>query len=230
MRKALGGVAPSGIGALCPSYLQGCHASVRCVAPARVREDGPARIGSMVTRLSAWFALACACATVSPVPLGAGAAPPAGIASRAQAAARTIPIQDGSIVVTREDGADHVVRTSSDGEVHGESWCVVEDGSYDEFAGLFGRLVTAVQKHDVDAVSSMMQYPLTVNARRARTIRTPTQFKAGYATVFTPAVVKALSETQVADVFCKNGTAMIAGGIVWAAKEKGRVGVFVVNH
>lgn len=111
-----------------------------------------------------------------------------------------------------------------------ESWCVVSDGSYDEFARLFIRLVAAVGAHDVNAVASLMHYPLTVNAARARTVRTEAQFKTGFDRIFTPRVVKSLSETQVADVFCKNGTAMIAGGTVWAAKEKGRVGIFVVNQ
>lgn len=54
--------------------------------------------------------------------------------------------------------------------------------------------------------------------------------RARYYQVFTPAVAATLRVAQVADVFCKNGTAMIADGTVWASKEKGRVGVFVVNQ
>lgn len=150
--------------------------------------------------------------------------------AQAQSHARSIPITTGTVVVTREDDADHIVTKSATGETMGESWCVVSDGSYDEFARLFTRLVTAIGAHDVNVVASLMQYPLTVNAARARTIRNETQFKAGYDRIFTPKVVKTLSAAQVADVFCKNGTAMIADGTVWAAKEKGRVGVFVVNQ
>lgn len=154
----------------------------------------------------------------------------AGVRATSPQSSRTIPVRNGTVVVTREDDVDHVVTKSAAGDIVAESWCVVSDGSYDEFARLFSRLVAAVGSHDVNTVASLMQYPLTVNAARARTVKTEAEFKTGFDRIFTPRVAQALSETQVEDVFCKNGTAMIAHGTVWASKEKNRVGIFVVNQ
>lgn len=139
-------------------------------------------------------------------------------------------IRSGTVVVTLEDGVDHIVTKSATGETIAESWCVVEDGSYDEFAGLFTRLVAALAAHDVKTVAALMQYPLTVNGTRPTRIRGAAILESRFDQVFTPKIVAALRAAEVADVFCKNGTAMLADGTVWASKEKGRVGVFVVNQ
>lgn len=79
--------------------------------------------------------------------------------SLAQTPARTTAIRNGTVVVTLEDGVDHIVTKSARGEIVAESWCVMVDGSYDDFAGLFTRLVDAVGAHDVETVASLMQYP-----------------------------------------------------------------------
>ena len=48
--------------------------------------------------------------------------------------------------------------------------------------------------------------------------------------VFTPDVVKDLRGAVTAKVFCRNGSAMVGDGIVWASGRRGRVTLDVVNQ
>ena len=142
---------------------------------------------------------------------------------------RTLRIGDVTLTITREDGADHIVVTNAAGAIASDSWCQVDEGSYDEYAAFFQALQRAVTAHDVPGVASLVRFPLRVNGPKRGTVATAAQLTSRYGDVFTPKVVAAISAAEPRLVFCHEGAATIASGAVWAGKDQGRVALDVVN-
>ena len=144
-------------------------------------------------------------------------------------APRTLRVGAATVTITREDGADHVVAGSAAGVLGSGSWCQIDEGTYDEYAAFFQAFQRAVNAHDVPGVTSLVRFPLRVNGPKRGTVASAAQLKSRYAEVFTPKVVAAISAAEPGLVFCHEGAAMIASGVVWAGKDQGRIALDVVN-
>lgn len=144
-------------------------------------------------------------------------------------APRTLRVGTATVTITREDGADHVVAKSATGALESDSWCQIDEGTYDEYAAFFQAFQRAVNAHDVPGVTSLVRFPLRVNGPKRGTVASAPQLAARYAEVFTPKVVAAISAAEPGLVFCHEGAAMIASGAVWAGKDQGRIALDVVN-
>lgn len=150
-------------------------------------------------------------------------------AQEATPAPRTLRLGDVALIITREDGADHVVAKNATGDLVSDSWCQIDEGTYDEYAAFFTALQRAVRARDVAGVATLVRFPLRVNGPTRGTVATAAQLTSRYGEVFTPKVVAALADSNPGLVFCHEGAAMVASGAVWAGKEQGRVALDVVN-
>lgn len=113
-----------------------------------------------------------------------------------------------------------------------ESACSHVSGSYDTYHAFFRTLAQAVKADDVERLSSLVRYPLQVNqgnGKRPLVIANATAFREKYARIFDRKTRTAILEAEPAEVFCKQGSAMIGHGIVWASGQAGRVALSVVN-
>ena len=144
-------------------------------------------------------------------------------------AARVISFNGGRVVVERQNNLDHVTVTDNAGKLQSESWCPLESGSYDELLTFFKRFVAALAVADTDTVVLLVRYPLRVNRATNIEISDPETLLRRYAEVFNPAVVKQLRNTAPEAIFCRNSSAMIGNGIVWAHAERGHVALDVLN-
>lgn len=143
---------------------------------------------------------------------------------------RVIRVPGGTVTVTREGDMDHVVVRSSSGDLQSDSWCALDDGSYDEYAAFFAELRRAVTQDTAAAVAGLTRFPLGVNGPKRRVIANSARFIAGYGDVFTPTIVDKLAHAPAGVVFCHEGSAMVADGTVWAHKADGVVKLEVVNQ
>jgi hypothetical protein len=144
-------------------------------------------------------------------------------------AARVISFSGGRVVVQRQNNLDHVTVTDNAGKLQSESWCPLESGSYDELLTFFKRFVAALAVADTDTVVLLVRYPLRVNRAKNIEISDPETLLHRYAEVFNPAVVKQIRNTAPEAIFCRNSSAMIGNGIVWAHAERGHVALDVLN-
>ena len=144
-------------------------------------------------------------------------------------AARVLSFNGGRVVVERQGNLDHVTVTDNAGTLQSESWCPLEAGSYDELLTFFKRFVAALEVGDTDTVVLLVRYPLRVNRATNIEISDRGILLRRYSEVFNPAVVKELRDTAPEAIFCRNGSAMIGDGIVWAHAERGHVALDVLN-
>ncbi|NOT88603.1 MAG: hypothetical protein HOP03_10495 [Lysobacter sp.] len=162
-------------------------------------------------------------------------------------AIRTIPIRNGEVQIERQNHAyvhgeagrlrehgaiDMVMIVDASGATVSESACSHVSGSYDTYHAFFRTLAQAVKADDVERLSSLVRYPLQVNqgnGKRPLVIANATAFREKYARIFDRKTRTAILEAEPAEVFCKQGSAMIGHGIVWASGQAGRVALSVVN-
>ena len=168
-------------------------------------------------------------------------------AALAEDAIRTIPIKNGEVQIERQNHAyvhgeagrlrehgaiDMVMIVDAAGATVSESACSHVSGSYDDYHAFFLGLAQAVKADDVKQLSSLVRYPLQVNqgkGKRPLVIANATAFREKYARIFDRKTRSAILESEPAAVFCKQGSAMIGHGIVWARGLSGRVALSVVN-
>jgi hypothetical protein len=73
----------------------------------------------------------------------------------------------------------------------------------------------AVMAGDRTQAAKYVSYPLRVNGKTARTLRTPDEFVAAWETIFTPAYLALLRNDLPHDMFVRQGMAMLGNGDVW---------------
>lgn len=162
-------------------------------------------------------------------------------------AIRTIPIKNGQVQIERQDHAfvhgygdkvraqgaiDMVMIVDASGATVSESACSHISGSYDQYHAFFRALLQAVEVDDVKKVASLVRYPLQVNqgkGKRPLVIANAAEFREKYARIFDRKTRHAVLQAEPARLFCKQGSAMIGGGIVWASGQTGPVALTVVN-
>lgn len=125
-----------------------------------------------------------------------------GLAGTWTQGARTLPVEIG--FTTAYDGPP---RARHYGEVTAES-----DAAFEARAGRFLR---AVVRGDRATAAKAVSYPLRVNGRRQKTIRTQAELLAQWDSVFTPELVTALRKAVPHEMFVRQGMAMVEGGAVW---------------
>ncbi len=162
-------------------------------------------------------------------------------------AIRTIPVKNGQVQIERQDHAfvhgygdkvraqgaiDMVMIVDASGATVSESACSHVSGSYDQYHAFFRALLQAVEADDVKKVASLARYPLQVNqgkGKRPLVIADAAVFREKYAQIFDRKTRHAILQAEPARLFCKQGSAMIGGGVVWASGQSGPVALTVVN-
>lgn len=86
------------------------------------------------------------------------------------------------------------------------------DVSFEKRVQAFYRAVIA---GDRAQAARYVSYPLRVNGKTTRTLRTPAEFIAAWDTIFTPAYLARLRNDLPHDMFMHNGMAMIGDGDAW---------------
>lgn len=168
-------------------------------------------------------------------------------AALAEDAIRTIPLKNGEVQIERQNHAyvhgaagrlrehgaiDMVMIVDASGATVSESACSHASGSHDDYHAFFRTLAQAVKADDVKQLSSLVRYPLQVNqgkGKRPLVIANAAEFREKHARIFDVKTRSAILAAEPAAVFCKQGSAMIGHGIVWASGQSGRVALSVVN-
>jgi hypothetical protein len=86
------------------------------------------------------------------------------------------------------------------------------DGAYE---ARVGRFLKAVLAGDKAAAAAGVSYPLSVNATRTLTIKTPAALIAHWSTIFTPALMAQIKAAVPHEMFVHENAAMVSGGAVW---------------
>ncbi|MGA8598178.1 MAG: hypothetical protein WB676_25960 [Bryobacteraceae bacterium] len=73
----------------------------------------------------------------------------------------------------------------------------------------------AVMAGDRAAAAKYVSYPLRVNGKTQKTLKTPAEFVAAWDTIFIPAYLARLSKDLPHDMFVHEGMAMLGDGDVW---------------
>ena len=159
----------------------------------------------------------------------------AGLLAAGQEDLRTIKAAGSVITVQREEDngeiRDVVTVTSEAGTLESKSWCPVEFGSYDELSSFFTRFVRAVDSNDRKTVASLARFPLQVfGGDGPVTIRNAGELQRRYDDVFTARVLSRVAAAHPAKIFCRNDSAMIGSGVVWASLERKRLRFDVINR
>lgn len=90
-------------------------------------------------------------------------------------------------------------------------------GDAAKFQTFFADLKQAVEKHDAAAVAALVSYPINVNPRtkKAKRVRTPKAFVAGYDSIITPHIADVIEKQKYEDLFVNYRGAMFGSGEVW---------------
>lgn len=86
------------------------------------------------------------------------------------------------------------------------------DAAFEHRVQAFYRAVLA---GDRQTAAKYVSYPLRVNGKTNKTLRTPAEFLAAWDTIFMPAYLARLRNDLPHDMFMHNGMAMIGDGDVW---------------
>jgi hypothetical protein len=86
------------------------------------------------------------------------------------------------------------------------------DASFEHRVQAFYR---AVMANDRATAAKYVSYPLRVNGKTPKTLKTPAEFIAAWDTIFTPAYLARLRNDLPHDMFMHNGMAMIGNGDAW---------------
>jgi hypothetical protein len=140
-----------------------------------------------------------------------------------------ITFPGGSVTVAQADGQERVRITDSNGQLHAESFCPAESGTFDQLRAFFIDFKAAVTSGNSHKVAELVGYPLRVNGAQKKDIKNRAEMLRRYSQVFAAPVLKEIRAAEPAAVFCRDGQAMIGNGAVWVSAEKGRVSVSVVN-
>jgi hypothetical protein len=135
-----------------------------------------------------------------------------------------------TVAVEVEGKVDHVILRGDDWSVHQESWCPHELGSYEQYATFFQRFQAAVIGGNAEAVSKLVRYPLKVFGRDARNIGGKEEFLQRYPDIFSETVLGEIKKAEPRFVFCRDGSAMLGNGVIWASLHDGNVAVDVLNR
>jgi hypothetical protein len=142
---------------------------------------------------------------------------------------RIVKFPGGQVAIDVDRGAEHVIVTDADGKVVSDSWCDAGSGSYDELARLFRRFREAVVAENAAAVAKLVRFPLRVNDNTRGKIANSAELAQRYGKIFTKSLVDDVRKAAPEAIFCRNGSAMIGDGVVWAHSATGRVAIDVVN-
>jgi hypothetical protein len=144
---------------------------------------------------------------------------------------RKVDFTGGFAVITNRGGGEGVEIHDENGKRLSSSICGSE-GVYDRIVAFFKVLKATLAEHDPRAVASLMEYPLRVNYghKMSRYIENERAFLAQYSDIITPKVIARISHGEPHDVFCKDGMATFARGVMWIGGSGEQFKVVVVNR
>lgn len=143
---------------------------------------------------------------------------------------RVVRFGDGIATVEPDGVTDHVVITDKDGKLRSDSWCPHETAEYDAVVRLFTQFRGAIANHDRQATAELLRYPFRVSKATRRTVANSRELVARFDEIFTTAVIAKILKTEPQGVFCRNGSASLGDGVLWAHLEDGLVLVDVLNR
>jgi hypothetical protein len=143
----------------------------------------------------------------------------------------------GAAVVDSAGGVQHVVIKDARGNVTSDSYCDRSAGSYDAIVRFGTAIVAAARSGDRNALLSLMQFPLRVNAHSddrpavTRTYASAAEVAANFDRVFSPGLKERMKRIEPHDVFCRDGLSSLDGGLLWATADgHGVVRATVINQ
>jgi hypothetical protein len=112
------------------------------------------------------------------------------------------------------------------------SWAVTSKSNrtYDDYFALFRKLKTAVIAGDRQSVTKILHYAFPVNAKKKHIFRSAEAVMKTYDKIFAPRVLDRIRTAEPAAVFCRDGTAMLGNGVIWADRSAGNVAAIVLNQ
>jgi hypothetical protein len=94
---------------------------------------------------------------------------------------------------------------------------------------LFRKLQGAIASHDAESVVNLIRLPFRVNGKQSETIETFDGFLKRYDKIFSASVVAKIQKAEPRAVFCRNGSAMLGEGVIWAHARDGNALADVLN-
>lgn len=82
--------------------------------------------------------------------------------------------------------------------------------------------------HDAKSVAKLVRVPFRVNGTRSETIATPEDLLT-HGKIFSEGVVAKVRKAEPRAIFCRNGSAMLGDGVIWAHRELGIALADVLN-
>ena len=101
--------------------------------------------------------------------------------------------------------------------------------SKEPFLSFFDQLKTASAKKDKRSLSGMILYPMRVNGKVAKIIRTPADFSKSFDSLFTSKVQSVIERQQLNKLFCRDQGIMYGDGEIWVGISSGKVGIKSLN-
>ena len=145
----------------------------------------------------------------------------------AASAAVVFHLRDGSTVTVTTSGK--VVQRNRKLGFVAISFC----GSYANYrrwSAFLADFQHALRSRDHAGVAADVVFPLAWNHGKTTTIRSSGELARLYASIFRPALVRAVLAPDPRGLVCKNGNQFTLGdGIVWGEAVGGRVGVIAIN-
>jgi hypothetical protein len=163
----------------------------------------------------------------------AASSPPAAASPAAapSATVRDIPFDAGvAHVETQADGEEHVILRDASGALLADSHCPGPRQGYDAIRAFFTGVREAILSGDSARAAEFMRYPLRVNGRETRLVRSRQQFIAEHALILSQGVVAQVRAADPGQVFCNAQGSMLGDGVLWAELQPDdRLAVWVIN-
>ena len=137
----------------------------------------------------------------------------------------------GTVTVETDGRVDTVAIKRSGGTETETSTCGNYTGNYEQLVG-FARAFQAMLAYP-ESLATMADYPIRVNLspRKVLKLTTAKALVSHYQQIFTPEVLARLKQSNAHEIFCHEGSAMIAAGTVWSGVNRdGEVKFSVINQ
>lgn len=145
---------------------------------------------------------------------------------------RIVSFATGTATIETAGDIEHISIKELDGSLRAESTCDSNStGSYEQIVAFKKSLQGKTD--DSVAMSKIVRYPMRLSRPEGQGLRiTDEKAFLQYAKrILTPAVIKAIQESEPHDVFCRNGMSMMGSGVLWMTlSESGQMKIAVVNQ
>jgi hypothetical protein len=132
------------------------------------------------------------------------------------------------LMVTRAFASDLVIAPSTS-ESSGCDLAVAGFNSKETFLKFFDQLQSATAKKDQAALAKLILYPMRVNGKTPKTIRTPSDFLKNFDSTFTVKIQNVIAKQRADQLFCRDQGVMFGNGELWVGIAKNKIGIKSLN-